>query len=179
MRERIIDAAVEVIESGHEPTMRSVAKQAGVSERTMYRYFPARDDLFAALTPVLRVRASAPMAESVDGLETYARRLFTTFDADAELVRALVAAPWASAAFRKSRPEHLRALESVLTRAFPDVPPADRRNAAATLRVALSGAGWVHLCDLGFSLQQTINHARWLIRTIIGNLEAAQGGTHA
>lgn len=178
-RERIVEAAVAVIEAGQEPTMRSVAKKAGVSERTMYRYFPARDDLFGALTPILAARASAPMAESVEGLEDYAEALFSAFAAAPQLIKALGAAPWATPVFRQTRSQHLRALESILGDAFPDVPRTTRRNAAAALRVALSGSGWIHLCDLGFSLQQSIDHAQWLIRTVIGNLEVARGGTHA
>ena len=47
-RDRIVDAAVELLSNGdaQEIGMQDVADQAGVSVRTVYRYFPTREDLF-------------------------------------------------------------------------------------------------------------------------------------
>jgi AcrR family transcriptional regulator len=173
VRERLVNAAVAVIESGHEPTMRSVARAAGVSERTIYRYFPNRDDLHQAIGQVLRNRSSAPHPETIDELEGYAHRLFSNFADNEELVRALVSASWATPLYKKTRPDHLRALESMLADGFPGLARAERRNAAAALRVAISGAGWVHLRDCGLSPKQAVNQAHWLIRTILEQLDAS------
>jgi AcrR family transcriptional regulator len=178
VRARLVAAAIAVIESGEEPTMRSVARAAGVSERTIYRYFAARDDLHAAVGEAVKSRASAVHPEDVDALEKYARTLFGNFADNEALVRALVSAPWVAPMYKKSRPNHLRALEAILANAFPAVPRAERRNAAAALRVAISGAGWVHLRDCGFSNKQAVNQARWLVQAILAQLEA-RGNTHA
>jgi AcrR family transcriptional regulator len=95
VRDQILLAAIGVIESGEEPSMRAVAKAAEIAERTLYRYFASREQLLAAVMPILRERASASMADDVDGLLDYIRRLFTTFDQNAGLARALATAAWA------------------------------------------------------------------------------------
>src|ERR1700738_4443705 len=50
-RARILDALAELIREEHplEVSMAAVAAQAGVSETTLYRYFPPKRDLFAGL----------------------------------------------------------------------------------------------------------------------------------
>ena len=44
----IMEAALKLFETKlfHEIGMREIAKEAGVSAATIYRYFPSRDDLF-------------------------------------------------------------------------------------------------------------------------------------
>ena len=179
VRDRLVNAAIAMVEAGEEPNMRAVAKTAGVSERTIYRYFPAREDLFAALLPILRIRASVPMVEYAADLEKYARDLYTTFDANARLVRALVSASWAAPIFERTRAANLQALQAVLDRSYPLVPRGQRRAAAVALRVPLSGSGWAYLSDCEFSLKESIGHLRWLIRTVLRRLEEASGGNHA
>ena len=66
MRERILSAVLVVIEAGEEPTMRAVARAAQISERTLYRYCPSLEELQTAALPLVRERASAPMAQNVE-----------------------------------------------------------------------------------------------------------------
>jgi AcrR family transcriptional regulator len=49
-RERVLDAAVELVRrEGEKVPMARIAEQAGVGVGTLYRNFPARDDLLGAL----------------------------------------------------------------------------------------------------------------------------------
>jgi AcrR family transcriptional regulator len=177
VRERILAATVEVIEAGEEPTMRSVAQAAGVSERTMYRYYPSRDDLFAAVAHVLRERASAPMADDAAGLPDYARRLFTTFHRNPRLARALSTAAWLPT--HLTRPANLEALRKVIDAGFPGAPKADRESAAAALRVLLSAAGWAYLADCGFNLKASVRHAQWVADAVLDKLRQHEGVSDA
>jgi AcrR family transcriptional regulator len=179
VRERLVAGAIAVIEAGEEPNMRSVAREAGVSERTIYRYFASREELAAAVVPVLRTRASAPMAESASGLEDYARDLFTVFLQNEKLVRALVSSRPLAPTFEKSRKKNLAKLQEVLDRAYPGAPESARRAAALALRVPISGAGWVYMADCGFSNEESIAHACWMIRTVLGKLEQQCGDSDA
>jgi AcrR family transcriptional regulator len=176
---RILLGALAVIEEGGDPHMRAVAAAAGISERTIYRYFPSRDELHAALMPELRARASAPMAESVSGLEQYVVDLFTTFDQNQKLVRALVAGSWAQRHFTQTRSANLDALQAIIDEAFPTVPAATRRSAAASLRVPLSGAGWLYLAHCGFDVETSVAHVQWLVRAVLEKLDRSRGGSHA
>lgn len=177
VHDRLVEAAIAVIESGEEPNMRSVAAAAQVSERTIYRYFPTRDDLKAALMVVLKERVSAPLPGELDGLEGYARQLFTNFARNAQLTRALTLAHWASP--RESRQANLRALRALIDAAFPGAPKSERASAAASLRAILSASGWVYLDDCGFDLEASIGHVTWLVRTVLARLREQSGGARA
>lgn len=177
VRQRILAAGLEVVESGGEPNMRAVASAAAISERTVYRYFGSRDELFAALVPELRARVSAPMAEDISGLEVYVRRLFTQFDRNAALARALAKAAWAPTGM--TRPANLRALRAIIDAAFPTVPAADRESASAALRVPMSAVGWAYLADCGLELEASIAHVQWLVRAVLEKLQEQSGGNHA
>lgn len=157
--------------------MRSVALAAAISERTIYRYFPSREELDLALQPEIQSRVSAKMADDITGLEDYAERLFSAFEANEQLARALVTARWVPTA--KTRPANLRALRKLIDEAFPRAPRADRESAAAVLRVPLSAAGWAYLKDCGVDLPASIRHVRWLIRTVLAQLEKSKGDRHA
>lgn len=177
VRERILAATLEVIEEGEEPNMRSVAHAAEISERTVYRYFPSREDLHAAVLPLIRERASAPMAAHVDGLPDYVRRLFTTFDRNPRLTRALTTATWWS--LGTSRIANLQALRALIDAGFPAAPRASRESAAASLRVLYSAAGWAYLADCGLDLEASIRHVQWVTTTVLDELRRARGGADA
>jgi AcrR family transcriptional regulator len=177
VRERILVAIIDVIEAGEEPSMRSVAQAAEISERTLYRYFASREELFAAVLPVLRERASAPMAEEVEALPDYVRRLFTTFDQNARLARALTTSSWART--NVSRRANLQALRKLIDAAFPDAAKAERESATAGLRVLYSAAGWAYLADCGFDRETSIRHVQWITKTVLERLGSRPGGTHA
>lgn len=168
VNERILGAALTVVEAGQEPTMRTVARVAGIAERTIYRYFATHDELVAAMSPRLRARASTPMAEDVGGLPAYIHRLFTTFERNAALVRALVTASWAPT--QTTRAENLAALRRLIDAAFPDAPREARASATATLRALYSASSWVYLTDCGFSSRASIRHVQWVTEVVLKEL---------
>src|SRR5436305_14938439 len=55
-RELIVKAALDTLERATvgELTVRAVAKSANISERTIFRYFPTRDDFLDAIAGELR-----------------------------------------------------------------------------------------------------------------------------
>ncbi len=177
VRERILEATLRVIEDGAEPTMRAVAQAAEIAERTLYRYFATRDELNDAVVPRISARASAPMAKDVGGLPAYLRALFTTFDANARLTRALVHATWAPT--NVSRPKNLAALRAIIDAAHPKAPAAERASAAASLRVLYSAASWAYLADCGFDLEASIRHVEWNTRVVLAELRRTSRGQHA
>ncbi len=175
VRERILSAVLAVIEAGEEPTMRAVARAAQISERTLYRYYPSLDELQTAALPLVRERASAPMAKSVEQLPEYISQLFTTFDNNERLTRALVTAAWAPT--NVTRPANLRALRCIIDAAYPDASVKDRESAAASLRVLYSAAGWLYLNDCGFDLEASVRHVQWNTRAVLRRFE--KGQSHA
>jgi len=175
VRERLLDGAVELIEAGEEPSMRAVAKRAEVGERTVYRYFPRREDLHEAVRLKLSGKAGSEICDSVDGLEDYVRTLYTRFGEHPQLIAALVRADWAATHFRESRRRNLDDLRRLLDDAYPGAPATERQAVALALRVPLSGAGWLYQRDCGLDTEAAIAQGQWLVRTMLERL----GGDHA
>lgn len=75
--EAILAATRRVIaERGPEKvTMSAIAAAAGVSRPTLYRWFPSKDDLFAALTAYEKELFESRLEEVVDAQNTPVRRL--------------------------------------------------------------------------------------------------------
>jgi AcrR family transcriptional regulator len=70
----------------------AVAAAAGVSARTVYRYFPAQSDLVAAVWRHLRDTTGTVWPRSVDSIETDLRALYEQFERNDALTRAVLAA---------------------------------------------------------------------------------------
>jgi AcrR family transcriptional regulator len=128
-RERILGALRDLIVEEHPAnvTMADVAKRAKVSERTVYRHYPTREELFHALftwavtagEDLSPTRASDPA-----GLIAMAHRMFPLLEANADIVRALNAMPLATdmRAHRaeRRRSQVIEALEPVTASLAPD-----------------------------------------------------------
>ena len=171
----LLDAAVRVAERGDEPTMRAVAAEAGVGERTIYRYFENREVLHDAFTAHVSPRLGTPLCDSVDGLDQYIVDLFDVFEQNRELTVAVVTSPWSQPDLSRSRTGNLRALTALLRAAFPNVDGAALGAAAASLRTAVSGAGWVYQrqsCAL--PADAVTDNARWLLHTVLDHLGALE-----
>lgn len=168
-RDALVDAAVALIERRAEPTMRAVAAEAGVGERTIYRYFPNRAALAEACATRLAGRAGAPLCDEQSELEDYAGRLFGVFEANAPLIEAMLTNVMTDLA--PTRSHNLDAMQALLDRGFPDAPLGERRAAAAVLRTVLSGSGWYYQrrsCGLGPSA--VVANAVWMIETVRARL---------
>jgi AcrR family transcriptional regulator len=95
-RNRIITALSELIETQHllDVTMAAVAAQAGVSEPTLYRHFPTKKNLFAALGSELFRKTTAGVApSSLDELIEFLPKLYEQFAAMEATTRWNLAAP--------------------------------------------------------------------------------------
>src|SRR2546423_2456900 len=128
-RERILGALRDLIVEEHPAnvTMADVAKRAKVSERTVYRHYPTREELFQALF-VWAVTAGEDLsplrASDPAGLVAIVHRMFPLLEANADIVRALNTLPF-SADMRARRAERRRAqviesLEPVTSGLAPD-----------------------------------------------------------
>lgn len=154
--------------------MRTVAKEARVGERTIYRYFESRDALANALMPKFIGRAGVPLCARFDGLEQYTRDLFSTFDANRQLNIALLTSSWAAKEMLRSRRKHLLDLRKLVDEAFPHAPAEERAAATSALRASLSGSGWLYLCvSCDIPLKDAIAHVQWLIRLCADRLKRA------
>ena len=130
-REAVLDAMVELFEEGNlTPTTGEVATRAGLSPRSLFRYFEDIDDLNRAAIdrqlhdarPLLDpdVAVDAPMTERIAVLVATRVRLWETIAPAARAARALAhKRPIVEAQLHDGR----RYMRHQLKHLFPDAPP--------------------------------------------------------
>ena len=168
-RERIITALSELIQSRHplDVTMAAVAEQAGVSEPTLYRHFPTKRDLFAALGSHLYRRTTAGVAPSnLDELVEFLPALYRQFAEMEATTRWNLAAP-KDEAVRPSATERLPILQEALSATLEDLAPAEADALLRGLLLLTSPASLLYWQDyLDITVDEAAETASWLIRRL-------------
>jgi AcrR family transcriptional regulator len=143
-RERIVEACVALMQRGTDLTYASVAAEARVQERTVYRHFPKKEDLEAALWTwiVQRLTHADFAARNEQQLVTAMRESFVGFGAAAPLIQAMIHSPQGLDVRRRQQPMRRAMFEACVDSAVPGAPPPVREQAAAVLQVLYSAASW-------------------------------------
>jgi AcrR family transcriptional regulator len=150
-RLRILDAAItELGVSDLEGlTMAGVATRAGVTERTVFRHFPSRDALIAAVWPRMQARVrSAGFPHTADGLIATPGRLFPAFDKEEKLVRASAFSAAGREVRRSSNRERQAAMRACVRDAFPDIAEPELTRLAAIVQLIDSAYAWAVMREL-------------------------------
>ncbi|MGB9107187.1 MAG: helix-turn-helix domain-containing protein, partial [Telluria sp.] len=141
----ILDSGIAVLESApvSELTVRAAAKHAGMSERTVFRYFPSREELLDAIAEHMRMRLDLPPPPtSVEALLEAPDLLYRAYEAKTSLIKAALH----SEIFHRIREEHGRArlssLQELLARLAPHCAEQERKIAAANIRYYLTATTW-------------------------------------
>jgi AcrR family transcriptional regulator len=143
-RERIVMACVALMHQGADLTYASVAAEAAVQERTVYRHFPKKEDLEAALWDwiIQRLTHADLTARNEEQLVVAMRGSFAGFDADAPLIQAMLHSPQGLDVRRRQQPARRAMFQACIDSAVPGAPPQVRDRAAAVLQVLYSAASW-------------------------------------
>jgi AcrR family transcriptional regulator len=159
-RQLILDAAVAMLERATlgELTMRAVAKQANISERTVFRYFATRDEFLDALVEAVRTRHALPPPPcTVEDLLAAPRALFTRFEATANLTRAALHTELFHRIRESAARTRWRAVQEIVDALAPRKSERTRRLVAANIRYYLAASTWHYFrFYFGFSLEDTI-----------------------
>jgi AcrR family transcriptional regulator len=141
-RERILDAAHRLLGTTRPVDLAyaDVAREANVSVRTLYRHFPAPEDLFLALSDRLLTEilgAEKQMPTDVPSALQVMRRQFELLERDPALYRVFFAVPTRS---RHGGPGPL--FEAIFGERLAAVPEAQRRQVWALLDLLGSPYAW-------------------------------------
>jgi len=170
-RDRIITALAELIETEHplDITMAAVAKQAGVSEPTVYRHFSTKRNLFAALGSNLYERATVGVAPSnLDELVGILPTVYERFAAMEATVRWNLAAPKGEM-IRPPAEERLPILRDALRDVLDGVPPAEADFLLRGVLLLTAPTSMLYWQDyLGITVDEAAATAAWLIRRLGG-----------
>lgn len=145
VQECILDGVAGLLAQGEDLTFAKVANAAKVPERTLYRYFPNREALLAAVYAWSNRRIGfhgGRRPSTVSEVADLVRRAFPVFDELAPVVHELLVAPEGRAA-RLADVEDRRAASLELVRSqAPSLDDTSTRRVAAVLQILGSAATW-------------------------------------
>ena len=174
IREAILDALASRLDRDDpdDVAMPQVAADAGISLRTLYRYFPTREAMFDAVGDHVVARLGLP--REIDGADDIARVFLESARRGAQspqLVRAML---WTRLGRRARSPHRRRRVESI-TAALAEVTshlPRDearRREGAVVYLTSLSA--WLTVSEeCGLSAEDARLGIAWAIDTLIAAL---------
>jgi AcrR family transcriptional regulator len=171
----ILTTAVELLErssSVSELTVRAVAKHAGMSERTVFRYYASRDDfLDAVAAEVVRNLQTPAPPPRLEELPDYPRVLYARFEEKAGLVRSALH----TEVFKRIREtvasERWHAVRALIDAHAGHRSERDRKIAAANIRYYLAATTWhYYRFYFGFTLDEAIDCARSAVRLAIDDI---------
>lgn len=149
VRERVLDGVAALLGDGDDVTFAAVARAAGVPERTVYRHFPNRQALMAAVFAWTnrQVGFTGTLPRTAADVSAMVRRVFPGFDAVAPVIDELLASAEGRQARLAALDERRDAAEAVVSSARPDLDAERRRHVAAVVQVLGSAPVWQALRD--------------------------------
>jgi AcrR family transcriptional regulator len=174
VRQRIAEAVAEHLEAhGMDGlTLPAIARRAGISVATIYRYHPTREALLEAYTDWLRAQLRIPsFAITPATLPDSVANAFASFDRIRSAVRAQLALPAARESFRHVRAQRLAALEEGLEPLLSGRSPEEQRQVLAVLAVLTGAPAWALMSDdYGLNGEQAGQAAAWAVRVLLDEL---------
>lgn len=172
-REAILKATQTLLVNEHPAAISvpAVADAAGVSVRTVYRYFPNKQALLDAIANYFPDRADVHVAatfESMAGSQDALIRLWSMFDENRPAVRAEHMSPAGSELRQRRLTETRTQIHKFVSRIAPVGSEADRERATDAVVAVSSSSMFLELTDrLGYSAPDAARLAIWMATAII------------
>jgi len=144
-RRRILDAAIEQIvdESVAGLTIPNVARRARVAVRTVYRYFPTKDELLQSAGGEFDERVGfREFADAIEKLEPQLREIYRRFSNEEPSVRAALESRAGREVRSRARPDRMRTLERTLEPLLEGLDSDERRRTVALVYLFFSAQTW-------------------------------------
>lgn len=180
-KQAIRDAVADLLLREHPASLSipAVAQAAGVSVRTVYRYFPTKQDLLDDVAEVQQRRADRIMDGRQDMYEKpgqYLAALWTDFERDVEAIRAQHLSPLG----RELRDRRLEAVRTEmrirLEKSFPDASDQDRADLGDLITMIMSSTAFLELHGrMGHSGSDAADLAWWAARALQKQFKADGG----
>ena len=174
IREAILDALAGRLDHDEpdDVAMTQVAADAGISLRTLYRYFPTREAMFDAVGDHVVARLGLPReisgADDIGPVFLESARLGAQ---SPQLVRAML---WTRPG-RRARSAHRRRRVASVTAALAEVtshlPPAEARRREGAIVYLCNLPAWITVSEeCGLSAEDARQGIAWAIETLVGAL---------
>jgi AcrR family transcriptional regulator len=178
VRQRILAAVATLLEEAtvDDLTMPQVAEASGISLRTVYRYYPTREQLLEAAgrwigSELLGQGYPRSLDDVADSFEDGCRE----FGRHPGLVRALALSQLGREVRAYRRGERLEAIRAALRAEVGDLPERELRNAEAVLAYLHNMLAYATLREEhGLSSDEVGEALGWAIRTLVDDLRRRQ-----
>lgn len=173
-RQRILAAVADLIERGQaeELTVPDVAAASGVSLRTIYRYYPTREQLLeAAAHWIGEELLQHPYPQTLDEVAELFRVGCREFAERPGLVRAMALSQLGRDIRSYRRSERLAAIRAALRTEVGDLPEDELRRAEAVLAYLHNMLAFTTLHEeSGLSGEEVGDAVAWAIETLVDDL---------
>lgn len=173
-RTAILDALRRHLEAGDadDLSMDDLATDAGVSRRTLYRYFPTRADLLAAAAAWIRTDVlQLPIEVGHDGIAASFRAAAARLNENPRLARALLRTETGRAVRTGYRSERVEAVRRAVQREVPGLSKRDLDRAAGVLACLCSSGAWITIQDeSGLDARNAQAAVVWAIEALLAQL---------
>jgi AcrR family transcriptional regulator len=174
-RDAIVGGVVAAIrDSGVHFSVQEVADHAGVTARTVYRYFPSRQALLDAMDRWQDARFALDgrgEPSSLEDMPAAFERLYQAFDREPEVAAAAVLLSLTESEAIPARTERTERQRRLLEAELPHLPSHESAPAFAVIRLLASSTGWYMLAsDVGLSGEDSGPAVRWALETLIADL---------
>jgi AcrR family transcriptional regulator len=173
VRTTVLETAISQLETtGDEVSMAQIADSAGVSLRTLYRYFPDRAALLHAAGERLYASLGVPFdVSSPDQISASLLEAGRRLSARPELTRVLVRTTAGRTARSAVRGQRVAAIRSALGPVTDELDEDTGRWAAAVIAHLCSAASWVIIADDSGLEDSDAQHAvAWAIDRLVSCL---------
>ena len=180
-RQAIVDACAELVTERHHLnfSMKEVAERAGVSLRTVYNHFAAREDLLDALSVVMDEKSQALGSQVARDLETRndllraVRSNAAIFEQLGGISEALAQMPLVDVGRDSDRAARTKLITDFIAQQMPSATAGDAHAIAEVLRHLLSHRSWFWLTrEYGLDTTDVIRVVTWAIETLIDTAES-------
>ncbi len=157
-------------------TMQDIADRAGISHRTLYRYYENREAILGGLADETVAGTMRPldMPMPPNGFLVHNYKVFGQNRKPMRLITLLREAGIETGGGRDNRTQYIR---EVLADVGPGLSELGRRQLVGIIRLVAGGISWVRLTsdDIGLSDEEAGAVAEWAFRTLLEKAEDHEG----
>jgi AcrR family transcriptional regulator len=145
--ELILDAVARCLKetSLSALTFPAIAKEAGIGERTIYRYFPTRETLLDAFWAAHMKAVHGPHPRDAESLLRAPREIFSGFDLNPQVTLGLVSTVQGRAIAQRANNCRVAAFRAAVRDAVGDLPEPQATRLCACVQSLLSAGTWLQM----------------------------------